>query len=235
MTNCGEISAGPAPKKPISSRRSKSRTQARRLRNRSPRVLPPTMCRPRPRPPDTWEGDPRPTVEATQVANLPTSEAPPPPPYREAERPRGSFRPPPPRYGPPPGAPRDTGVLPISRPRRQHTVGPAAAAAATPPGASAHAARPTTATTGPALAPRRRRPRQPHGTTAERFIRGSDPGRRPRSRLDVFPRVGAGALRFFKATFGLVNLGPGPGTRSEPGPARGEGQVPPFGGTSRSA
>ena len=58
----------------------------------------------------------------------------PPPPFLEPERPGGSFRQPPPRYGPPPGSPRDTGPLADREPPRRRRVESASrlAAAAAP-------------------------------------------------------------------------------------------------------
>ena len=145
-----------------------------------------------PPPPDTWEEDPGPTVEATRVADLPT-EAGPPQVYREAERPRGSFRPPPPRYGPPPGAPRDTGPFPSQnrgdgtqwsqQPDRQR---PRHGRPPMPPG------QPPQQPGQPW--PRADTPRTTawHNHRAIHTQIGSGPT--TSFRLDVFPRVGAGAL-----------------------------------------
>ena len=164
---------------------------------------------PPPPPPDTWEEDPRPTVEATQVANLPTSEAPPPPPYREAERPRGSFRPPPPRYGPPPGAPRDTGPIPSQnrgdgtqwsqQPDRQP---PRHGRPPMPPGQPPQ--QPGQPWPPGGYAPDYRTAQPPSGSYADR-IRADDlvPSQR-------VPPSRGWRFALFKATFGLVNLGPGP-------------------------
>jgi len=162
-----------------------------------------------PPPPDTWEEDPGPTVEATRVADLPPSEAGPPHVYREAERPRGSFRPPPPRYGPPPGAPRDTGPFPSQnrgdgtqwsqQPDRQpsrHGRPPM------PPGQPPQ--QPGQPWPPGGYAPDIRAAQPPSGSYADR-IRADDlvPSRR-------VPPSRGWRFALFKATFGLVNLGPGP-------------------------
>ena len=118
-------------------------------------------------------------------------------------------------------------ALPVAEPRRRHTVEPAAGLAAAPPWASTHAAWPTTATTGSAVAPRRICTRHPRGPTAERFLRGSDPGRRPGSVATRSPESGLALC----AVQGHLRIGePGAGTgRGPAGPARGEDQDRPPG------
>ena len=162
-----------------------------------------------PPPPDTWEEDPGPTVEASRVADLPTAEPGPPPPYREAERPRGSFRPPPPHYGPPPGAPRGTGPFhsqgradstPWSQqPDRQP---PRHQRPPMPPGPPPQP--PGQPWPPGGYAPDNRVAQPPSDSYADR-IRADDlvPSRR-------VPPSRGWRFALFKATFGLVNLGPGP-------------------------
>ena len=155
-----------------------------------------------PTPPDTREDEPAAPAEPTRVANLPTSETGSPQPF-QGDRAAGrrlssaTARPLPSgvAHGPPPGAPRDTGSVPGAEPRRRHTVEPAAGSAATPPGASADAARPTTATTGSAVAPRRIPAGQSGGTTRRAVHMRTGSGPTTSFRHDAFRRAGAGALR----------------------------------------
>jgi MinD-like ATPase involved in chromosome partitioning or flagellar assembly len=136
-----------------------------------------------------------------------------PPPFLDPDRPGGSFRQPPPRYGPPPGSPRDTGPLPSTNrpddgawsqppgwqpPRPQR---PAAQPAPPPP----QPGPPTQPWKAPLYPPEAASaPPPPPGSYADR-IRADDlvPTRR------VAPSRGW-RLGVYKATFGMVNLGPSP-------------------------
>lgn len=137
-----------------------------------------------------------------------------PPPFLDPERPGGSFRQPPPRYGPPPGAPRDTGPLPtVSRPdstawsqpparqppRQQRPPAPGSPTQRAP-GTPAGQSWPGSAVGQDG----RGAPPQPTGSYADR-IRADDlvPAR------EVPPGRGW-RLALYKATFGLVNLGQSP-------------------------
>ncbi|MEO3759784.1 MinD/ParA family protein [Mycobacterium sp. B14F4] len=135
---------------------------------------------------------------------------------------RQDFRQPPPRYGPPPGTPRDTGPLPPSNwgpppskqpPRPQHDPGqpPPSRPAPSP----AHPPQPIHSPQQGSAAPPSTRPsggggtevrpvQPPSGSYAERIradelvpVRKRRPSRGWRRAL-------------YRATFGLVNLGPGP-------------------------
>ncbi len=137
--------------------------------------------------------------------------SPPPPPFVEPERPGGGYRPPPPaRYGPPPGSPRDTGPLPAANRPDNGPWGPAACAAAAAPAAAARPAEPGGQqgpqwSAAPGYAPDGRgAPPPPSGSYADR-IRADDlvPARR-------VPPSRGWRLIVYRATFGLVNPGPGP-------------------------
>jgi MinD-like ATPase involved in chromosome partitioning or flagellar assembly len=135
-----------------------------------------------------------------------------PPPFLDPERPGGSFRQPPSRYGPPPGSPRDTGPLAAAhRPDEggwsqpsswQSPRAPRQAAQPTPPSQSAGP--PTQPWKAPLYPPEPTPPPAPPASYADR-IRADDlvPARR------VPPRRGW-RLALYKATFGLVNLGQSP-------------------------
>ena len=137
-----------------------------------------------------------------------------PPPFLDPERPAGSSRQPPPRYGPPPGAPRDTGPLPTTNrpdstawsqppgsqpPRHQQPPAPGGQTQR-PSGTPAGQSWP-----GSGVGPEGRvAPPQPTGSYAER-IRADDlvPARR-------VPPSRGWRLVLYKATFGKVNIGPSP-------------------------
>ena len=135
-------------------------------------------------------------------------------PFLDPERPGRSFRQPPPRYGPPPGAPRDTGPLPSAN-RPDNTAwsqqpGWPPPRQLLPPASAGQAQRPSGRPAGQSwpgsgVGPEGRvAPVQPSGSYADR-IWADDlvPARR------VPPGRG---WRFilYKATFGLVNLGQSP-------------------------
>ena len=136
---------------------------------------------------------------------------PPPPPFLDLERPGGSFRQPPPRYGPPPGSPRDTGPLPTAnRPadgpwsqepgwQAQRPTRLAGQGAPPPAPAGAPTSQPWPPQSRGAEAPA---PPPPPASYAERIrIDELIPPRR------VLPSRGW-RLALYKATFGLVNIGP---------------------------
>jgi MinD-like ATPase involved in chromosome partitioning or flagellar assembly len=117
----------------------------------------------------------------------------PPPPFRDPERPAGTFRQPPSQYGPPPGTPRDTG--PVPRPD------------GTPWGQP------------PAWqAPRQQRPPTPAGQGQRTPTAPPPPPESYADRIrvdDLVPQRQAPPTRgwrflVYKATFGTVNLGPSP-------------------------
>jgi len=135
----------------------------------------------------------------------------PPPPFLDPERPGGSFRQPPPRYGPPPGSPRDTGALPTANRtddgtgsqepgwQAQRPTRPAGHGAPPPPPSGAPTSQPWPPQSHGAEAPA---PPRPPASYAER-IRVDElmpPRRVPPSR--------GWRLALYKATFGLVNIGP---------------------------
>ncbi len=136
---------------------------------------------------------------------------PPPPPSLDPEQPGGSFRQPPPRHRPPPGSPRDTGPLPTAgRPddgtwsqepgwQAQRPTRPAGQGAPPPPPSGAPTSQPWPPQSHGAEAPA---PPRPPASYAER-IRVDElmPPRRVR------PSRGW-RLALYKATFGLVNIGP---------------------------
>lgn len=159
--------------------------------------------------PDPRDEDPGPTIEVGRPPIVPTAEAGAPRQFREPERPGGSFRQPPPRYGPPPGTPRDTGPLPPSvrgdsapwnqQPERQPP------RPQRPPIPGGPAPEPSTQPWTPGgYAPNHQTGQPPSGSYAER-IRADE--------LVPLRRVAPGRgwrLALFKATFGLVNLGQSP-------------------------
>ncbi|ULE34769.1 MinD/ParA family ATP-binding protein [Mycobacterium sp. IDR2000157661] len=132
---------------------------------------------------------------------------------READPPRGSFHPGPPRYGPPPGVPRDTGPLPTgtwgAQPTRQPPRPPRESGPPPHPQHLSHQPPPMPPPqsgqwTGGGFTPEVRPTPPPSGSYAER-IRADElvPTRkRPPSR--------GWRRALFRASFGLVNLGPGP-------------------------
>jgi MinD-like ATPase involved in chromosome partitioning or flagellar assembly len=134
----------------------------------------------------------------------------PPPPFREPERPSGTFRQPP-RYGQAPGSPRDTGPMPTAN--RQDDTGWSQPAGWQPPpanrpaGQSAPPSAPSAARTGQGWSPAGYEPgagAPPPGSYADR-IRADDlvPARR-------LPPGRGWRLALYKATFGMVNLGQSP-------------------------
>ena len=134
---------------------------------------------------------------------------PPPPPFLDPDRPGGNFRQP--RYGPPPGSPRDTGPLPA-------TDRPDDGAWSQPPGwQPQRASRPTGQTPPPPhqagpptqpwkgpLYPPEAAPAPPPASYADR-IRADDlvPSRK-------VPPSRGWRYAVYKATFGMVNLGQSP-------------------------
>ncbi len=137
----------------------------------------------------------------------------PPPPFLDPDRPGGSFRQQPPRYGPPPGSPRDTGPLPAANrpddgawnqpsgwqpPRAPRPAGQAAPPSQQPSGARTGQAWPPHSYAPDAAPP------SPTASYADR-IRADDlvPARR-------VPPSRGWRLAVYKATFGMVNLGQSP-------------------------
>ncbi|MDT7732540.1 MAG: hypothetical protein QOK45_2793, partial [Mycobacterium sp.] len=173
-----------------------------------------------PKPPDEASTDDHRAAPpgAVRVPQAPSSESGPrgsqsdgpPPSFREQERPGGTFRQPP-RYGPPPGSPRDTGPMPTVN-RHDDT-------ARTPPTAwqPPRATRPAGQRSQPPPPPSGARtgPWAPSGY-------GSDVGAPPpesyadRIRADdlvparIPPPARGWRLALYKATFGTVNLGQSP-------------------------
>jgi MinD-like ATPase involved in chromosome partitioning or flagellar assembly len=132
----------------------------------------------------------------------------PPPPFLEPDRPSGTLRQQPPRCGPPPGSPRDTGPLPTAN-RPDDWAQPTGWQAPRPPQPPAPPAQGKHQAGQPSPSSGfgqdgRAAPPPPSGSYADR-IRADDlvPTRR------VSPGRGW-RLALFKATFGLVNLGPSP-------------------------
>ena len=141
----------------------------------------------------------RPVPQASQTGPLPQ--------FREPERPGGSFRQPPPRFGPPPGTPRTTGPLPPGaqpwRPHPDHQPPRQPGPPMQPPGGG-HPPQSTQPWFPGGYGPDPRMAPPPSGSYADR-IRQDDlvpPRRVPPSRGWRFA--------LYKATFGMVNLGPGP-------------------------
>jgi MinD-like ATPase involved in chromosome partitioning or flagellar assembly len=172
------------------------------------------------RPPVDYKPSADPTIgtPATPDSPAPPESAQPVPP-REPERPAGGGRPaPPPRYGPPPGTPRDTGPVgaPIrpENPQQQWGQQPAWPAQQQPPRPPRPPAPPNTGQQGAGQLPygtwsstshgpeARVAPPAPTGSYADR-IRADDlvPTRR------VPPSYGW-RRTLYRATFGLVNVGP---------------------------
>ncbi|MCV7302279.1 MinD/ParA family protein [Mycobacterium barrassiae] len=164
---------------------------------------------PDPTPPPMWQAqgsarDDSPPTETWDAVRgptpgVPTTDSAPPPHFRAPEV--GTFRQPPSRYGPPPGVPRATGPLPPSAPgpwgqrpppqqRPPFPGGPPPAQQWAPGGYGADN-------------------RMPPGSYAE-LIR-PDELVRPRR----VPPGRGWRLALYKATFGVVNLGPGPDEISE--------------------
>ncbi len=135
----------------------------------------------------------------------------PPPPFREPERPSGSFRQAPPRYGPPPGSPRDTGPMPTAS-RQEDAAWSQPPSWQQPPatrpaGQTAPPQPPPGTRTGQGWAPTGYGPEAgapSTGSYADR-IRADDlvPARR-------LPPGRGWRLALYKATFGMVNLGQSP-------------------------
>ena len=136
-----------------------------------------------------------------------------PPPFREPDRPGGSFRQPPARYGPPPGSPRDTGPVPTANRPGAGTWNPPAnwppprpPRPPAPPGPGQQQySGPPTQQWSPDFGPEKRgAPAAPAGSYADR-IRTDDlvPARKT-------PPGHGWRLAVYKATFGLVNLGQSP-------------------------
>jgi MinD-like ATPase involved in chromosome partitioning or flagellar assembly len=135
-----------------------------------------------------------------------------PPPFLDPDRPGGSFRQPPPRYGPPPGSPRDTGPLPS-------TNRPDEGAWSQPPGWQPP--RPQRAAAQPAPPPQPGPPTQPWKAPLYPPESASAPPPAPASYADriraddlvparTVPPSRGWRLALYKATFGMVNLGPSP-------------------------
>jgi MinD-like ATPase involved in chromosome partitioning or flagellar assembly len=140
-------------------------------------------------------------MDVGRTPMAPPAEQGPPPHFREPDRTGGSFRQPPPRYGPPPGSPRDTG--PLSSPNPADTAPWTQSSDRQPPrprpsAPAGHAAHP------PAQQWPDSQTAQPPSSYAER-IRADElvPARR-------VPPGRGWRLALYKATFGLVNPGPGP-------------------------
>ncbi len=142
-------------------------------------------------PTETWDAVRGPTP------GVPTTDSGPPPHFRAPETRGGAFRQPPPRYGPPPGVPRGTGPLPPPpapgpwgqpHPPQQRPPFPGGPPPGQPWGPGGY---------GPDthMAP---------GTYAERIR--PDELVRPRR----VPPGRGWRLALYKATFGVINLGPGP-------------------------
>jgi MinD-like ATPase involved in chromosome partitioning or flagellar assembly len=159
-------------------------------------------------------GDPDPPTSplpsapsAPPVDYAPPPEPGPPPPFREPEPPTGNLRPPPPRYGPPPGSPRDTGpITNIPWGYQQQYQPPSSPRPTGPPTGPPQGQPPSThPRPGPGYAQDRRGSAlAPTGSYADR-IRADDlvPARR-------VPPSRGWRLALYKATFGWVNVGPGP-------------------------
>jgi len=183
-----------------------------------PEPTPPTRQAAVPRPPVDYlppaSPDPRDeefgtTTEVSRAPMPPTPESGAPG-FREPERAGGNFRQPNPRYGPPPGTPRETGPLPPTRgdtapwtapppqPDRQPPRAPRPPAPGGPP------PQPQQWAPAPGYGQETQMAQAPGGSYAER-IRADElvPQRRT-------PPGSGWRLALFKATFGLVNLGQGP-------------------------
>ena len=124
----------------------------------------------------------------------------PPPPFLDPERPGGSFRQPPPRYGPPPGSPRDTGPLPTAnRPEDgpwSQPPGWQPTRPTRPAGQTAPPPPPAGPPTGSTVAAPGYGPEAAAGASpAARVVRRPDPGRRPGARTPGAARAAAGVSR----------------------------------------
>jgi MinD-like ATPase involved in chromosome partitioning or flagellar assembly len=174
----------------------------------------PPKARPEPPPPPKPPVPSRPPVDfaAPEPPNPPEA---PPPPFLDPDRPGGSFRQP--RYGPPPGSPRETGSVPTSSrpddgawsqppgwqpPRPQRPAGQTAP----PPQSAGPPTQPWKAPLYPPEAASAPPPPPPHppASYADR-IRADDlvPSRK-------LPPSRGWRYLLFKATFGMVNLGQSP-------------------------
>jgi MinD-like ATPase involved in chromosome partitioning or flagellar assembly len=161
-------------------------------------------------PPGTNRVPPAPTPEPGERGG-PTDG---PPPLREPDRPGGSFRPPPPRHGPPPGSPRDTGPLPNANRPDNAPLGqgpswqPPGAPRHTTPGGQAqqlHGGPTSQPSPAEGYGPEGRvAPPAPTGSYAERIRFNDLVPTRP------VPPGRGWRLALYKATFGLVNVGPSP-------------------------
>jgi MinD-like ATPase involved in chromosome partitioning or flagellar assembly len=179
--------------------------------------IPPDLA---PRPPDEAPADDERAVPpgAARPPQAPSSEPGsrsgqsdgPPPLFREPERPSGSFRQPP-RYGPPPGSPRDTGPMPTTSRQDDTAWNPPTGwqppPATRPAGPPSPPPQPPSATRTGQWAPSGYGPdvgAPPPGSYADR-IRADDlvPSRRR-------PPARGWRLALYKATFGMVNLGQSP-------------------------
>ena len=114
----------------------------------------------------------------------------PPPPFREPERPSGSFRQAPPRYGPPPGSPRDTGPMPTAN-RQEDTAWSQPPSWQQPPatrpaGQTGPATTAAWYTNGPRLGACGLRTRG--GCPVAGVLRRPDQGRRPRAHTQAAAR-----------------------------------------------
>ncbi|BBW99557.1 ATPase [Mycolicibacterium moriokaense] len=162
---------------------------------------------PEPAPASTWQvqespRDDSPPTETWDAVRGPTPEAPttdsgPPPHFRAPEDRGGNFRQPPPRYGPPPGVPRGTGPLPP------------------PPAPGPWGQRPPPQQYPPFQGgPPPGQPWGPGGYGPDNPMAPASYAERIRPDELVRPRrvpPGRGwRLALYKATFGVLNLGPGP-------------------------
>jgi MinD-like ATPase involved in chromosome partitioning or flagellar assembly len=170
---------------------------------------PPVPSRP---PVDFVAQDRDPTATPPQTSSAeqgprPSQPEPPPPPFLDPDRPGGTFRQPP-RYGTPPGPPQDTGPIPApGRPDesafKQHQPPPRAPRPAHPP--PPQPGPPTQPWKAPLYPPESgATPAMPPASYADR-IRADDlvPAKRK-------PPGRGWRLALFKASFGLINLGPSP-------------------------
>jgi MinD-like ATPase involved in chromosome partitioning or flagellar assembly len=162
-----------------------------------------------PVPPDIRDEDPGATLEVGRAPIAPPADSGAPRQFREPDRSGGSFRQPSPRYGPPPGSPRDTeplppGERPDSAPWNQPHERQPSRQQRPPMPASPAPQTPTQPWTTGGFVPEHHMDQPPSGSYAER-IRADElvPSRR-------IPPGRGWRLALFKVTFGLVNLGPGP-------------------------
>lgn len=127
----------------------------------------------------------------------------------ESDTPGGGFRQAPSRYGPPPGTPRDTGPLPTGNwgppPQRQLPRLPRGSASPQQPPQPPQPGHPTQPQQWPGRFASEARPTAATGGSYTERIRADElvpAPRRPASR--------GWRRALYRATFGLVNLGPGP-------------------------